>query len=111
MLHIYGYNSQYSITFRLLGPNYQGKAVLAASLFPFLFTFLIQKLQEEFDWRAGALLLIISASAAALTLFGVPTMIMNTSLVIVLSLFRKDRRWNLDSRAIITSSRHKVPAG
>ncbi len=97
VLHIYGYYSQYSITFRLLGPNYQGKAVLAASLVPFLFTYLIQILQDGYDRKSGAFLLIVSAAAVSLTLFGVPAMMMNSVLVIVLSIFRKqnNRRYLL----------------
>lgn len=93
VLHIFGFYSQYSITFRILGPNYQGKAVLAVSLFPLLFAFMIQKLKEEYDWRAGCILMLLSLSATALTMFGTATFILNLSLVIVLSLFRKKRKW------------------
>lgn len=93
VLHVFGYYSQYSVTFRLLGPNYQGKAVLAVSLFPLLFTVLLQKLETEYDRKTGILLLLFSSAATALTMFGAATYILNLSLVVGLSLFRRKRHW------------------
>jgi len=93
LLHIFGWYSPYSVTFRLLGPNYQGKAVIAVSLFPLLFTFLIQILNRPYMRQRGLLLLLFSTAAASLTLFGAVTVILNTTLVVILSLFHKRRRW------------------
>lgn len=93
VLHVFGWYSQYSVTFRLLGPNYQGKAVLAVSFFPLLFTILIQLLEKAFRKKVCYLLMLFSAAASSFTLFGAVTMIMNTSLVVGLSFFRKERRW------------------
>lgn len=93
VLHIFGYYSPYSISFRILGPNYQGKAVLASSLFPFFFAFLTQKMQEEYDWRIGLALMLLSTSAIAFTMFGAATFVLNITLVVVLSLFRRERKW------------------
>lgn len=92
-VHIYGWYSQYSVTFRLLGPNYQGKAVLAVSFFPLLFTLMIQMLAKRYSVKYGVLLLLLSASAGSLTMFGNATMVVNTVLVLGLSLFRRDRQW------------------
>ena len=93
VLHIWGLYSQYSVTFRLLGPNYQGKAVPAASLIPFMFAFLIQKLEEDYDRKPGVLLMLISTAATAMSLFGAAAFVMNLALAVILSLIRKPRRW------------------
>ncbi len=93
ILHIYGYYSQYSITFRLLGPNYQGKGVHAVSLLPLTFTLLMQKLDEPYEHRTGELLMILSASAVGLTMFGAVTYLINIGLVLILALFRGKRQW------------------
>lgn len=93
VLHIFGWYSQYSVTFRLLGPNYQGKAILAVSFFPFLFTFLIQALWRKYSTWHGILLLLLSAAASSFTLFGAVTVILNITLVVLLSLFRRRKRW------------------
>jgi hypothetical protein len=85
VLHIFGLYSPYSVTFRLLGPNYQGKAVLAVSFFPLLFTMLIQMLEQVYSTKKGVLLMLLSASATAMTMFGTATVVLNTSLVVCLS--------------------------
>lgn len=93
ILHIYGYYSQYSITFRLLGPNYQGKGVHAVSLLPLTFTLLMQKLEDPYEHRTGILLMLLSAAAVGLSMFGAVTYMMDISLVLVLALFRGKRHW------------------
>lgn len=93
MLHVFGWYSQYSVTFRLLGPNYQGKAVLAVSFFPLLFTLMIQMLEKDYCAEYGVLLMLFSAAAVSFTLFGALTMILNTVLTVCLSMFRNKRRW------------------
>ena len=47
-VYIFGYHSHYSMTFRLLGPNSQGKAILAVTLVPMLFV-----LMAKCGLRAG----------------------------------------------------------
>lgn len=93
ILHIFGLYSPYSITFRLLGPNYQGKAVLAASLCPLLYTVLAQAINMKYDLRTGILIALFSICAVSLTLFGGVVIILSISIVTVLSLLRKKRRW------------------
>lgn len=93
VLHVFGYYSPYSITFRLLGPNYQGKAILATSLLPLLNVLLILKLKTPFDRKACVLLMLLSATAVSLSMFGAVIYSMNVGLVVLLSLFRKARRW------------------
>lgn len=91
LLHIFGWYSQYSVTFRLLGPNYQGKAIMAASFLPLLFTFLIQVLEKPYSRTIGFLLLLFSAAASSLTLFGAVTMAVNSALVVGLYAIGKRR--------------------
>jgi len=93
VLHIFGLYSPYSITIRILGPNYPGKAVLAASLLPFFFAFMIQKMKEEYNWKAGCVLMLLSLTASGLTMFGVATFTLNLLLIVGLSLLWKGRKW------------------
>ena len=93
VLSIFGYYSHYSVTFRILGPNYQGKAVLAVSFFPLLFALFIQKLGKRYDLRFGVLLMLMSAAAVSLSMFGAVTMIVNSVIVILLGVVRQSDRW------------------
>ena len=93
MLYIAGYYSHYSTTFRLLGPNYQGKAVLAVSLTPLVFTLLFQKLDEPYDRTLSFLLVLLSIAATACSLIGTVTIIVNVGIPVVLSLFGRQRSW------------------
>ena len=93
VFYIYGYHSMYSLTYRMLGPNYQGKAVLAVSLTPLVLTILIRMLDEPYRWRNGLLLFLLSMSAVSLTLMGTGTMAVIVTIPVVVSLFRKERNW------------------
>ena len=92
VFYMFGYHSHYSLTFRLLGPNYQGKAVLAVSLTPLVFVILTKKLSEPFQWKVGFLLVLFSLAAVSLTLWGVGTMLVIIPIPVILSLFRKERQ-------------------
>lgn len=91
--YIFGYYSIYSPTFRFLGMSYQGKAVLAVLFFPMLFTAMIEALDRPYRRRFGALLLLLSAAACGLTLFGAVTMISNVALPLLFLMFTKAREW------------------
>lgn len=93
VFYFFGYHSHYSLTFRLLGPNYQGKAVLAVSLTPFILTLLIRELKQPYNNKVGILLLLLSLSGVSLTLWSCGTIIVIISLPIIISLFRKGRNW------------------
>jgi hypothetical protein len=58
-----------------------------------LFTLLIQMLEQVYSRKAGLLLLLLSAAATSLTMFGAVTMMLNTTLVVGLSVFRRERQW------------------
>jgi len=93
LIYIFGYHSHYSMTFRLLGPNSQGKAILAVTLVPFLLILLRKKLDQAYDWRFGLLLLLLSDAACALSLMGTAYCLFIVGLVVFLSLLRRQRNW------------------
>ena len=93
LLYLMGHYSHYSPTFRLFGPNYQGKATLAVIFFPLVFTLLMLKLKEPYQGSFGVLLMLLSLAAVSLTLFGTVTVVANVALPVVIHLIRKPRRW------------------
>ncbi len=93
VFYFFGYHSHYSLTFRLLGPNYQGKAILAVSLTPLVLMLLVQILSEPYKIRTGILLMILSTAAVSLTPWGIGTIMVVGSAPIVLSFFRKNYSW------------------
>ena len=74
MLFIFGYHSHYSLTFRLLGPNNEGKAVLAVVLAPFMLVLMQDILESSYSIEYGIQLLILSIAACSLTMGGIYTM-------------------------------------
>jgi len=93
VVYIFGYHSHYSMTFRLLGPNSQGKAILAVIAVPLLFVVLRKWLDRPYRWNCGLFLFFLSDSACALSLMGagyVPAIVV---VLTALSLFRKQRSW------------------
>ena len=93
LVYIFGYHSHYSMTFRLLGPNSQGKAILAVIWVPFLFVLLRKKLDQNYDNWFGLFLFLMSDAACALSLMGTSYCVVIVVLMVVLSLFRKQRNW------------------
>ena len=93
LFYWFGYHSHYSLTFRLLGPNYQGKAVAAVSLTPLVFALLIKKLDEPFQWRFFWLLFLLGAAACGLSFWGAGTFLVILTLPILISLFFKSRNF------------------
>lgn len=93
LIYIFGYHSHYSMTFRLLGPNSQGKAVLAVILVPLLFVLLRKRLATKYDWRFGLLLLLLSFSACSLSLMGVAYVSIIITALTALSMFGRRRQW------------------
>lgn len=93
VIYIFGYHSHYSMTFRLLGPNSQGKAILAVTLVPLLFVLLRKWLARSYRWQFGVLLLLMGNAACALSLMGMAYVPAITVLLTVLALFRRQRQW------------------
>lgn len=93
IFYIFGFHSIYSLSFRLLGPNYQGKAILAVSLTPLILAILIHILKEPYRNRYGVMLLFLSTAAVSLTLWGTGTILVIVTIPVLLSLIRKKRDW------------------
>ena len=92
-LYLFGYYSHYSATFRLLGPNTQGKAIATTVLTPLLLVLMKKKMAEPYDWRTGLLLMLFSHAATALSFWGMGMAVIVVALSTFLSLFRKNRNW------------------
>lgn len=93
VIYIFGNYSIYSQSYRFLGMNYQGKAALAVLFFPLLFTMMIERLKGSYHARFGVLLLLLSAAACSLTLFGAVAVVANVALPVIFMLFGKKRDW------------------
>ena len=93
VFHVFGYHSFYSLTIRVLGPNYHGKAILATALTPLVLALLIKMLSEPYQWKRGALFSILSLAFGSLTLWGLGTCFVIEVIPVVLSLTRKERDW------------------
>ena len=92
-LYLFGYYSHYSATFRLLGPNTQGKAIATTVLTPLLLVLMKKKMTEKYDWKVGLLLMLFSHAATGLSLWGMGMAVIAVALSVFLSLFRKNRSW------------------
>ena len=92
LLYVFGYYSNYSTTFRLLGPNWQGKAILAVSLTPWVFTFVRKLIDREYEFKSGMLLVILSIAATAYSLIGIGTFVAITYIPFLLSMLGKKRQ-------------------
>lgn len=84
VLYIYGFYSNYSATFRLLGAPWQGKAIFAIALTPYLFVVLPRVLRERYSVRNGLFIFILSLAASSLSLAGAGTSIVIVCLMVVL---------------------------
>lgn len=80
-LYIFGYYSHYSMTFRLLGPIWQGKAILQVVLTPYLFVYVPEIFRERYSYVNGLMLMILSIAATSLSLGGTGTIIIIIAIV------------------------------
>lgn len=93
VLYMYGLYSVYSMTYRLLGPIWQGKAILQVVLTPYLFSLIPRLYKKNYVLKMGIYLMIISISASACTLGGTLAMAVIIGVLDVLFLFvKKDLR-------------------
>jgi hypothetical protein len=84
LLNIFGGYSIYSFSYRLLGPIWQGKAVVMAIVLPFLFWMIPNIFSREFEGRQCWLLMIVTMASCACTLMGAG---MSLGLICCLGLF------------------------
>ncbi len=93
ILYIYGFYSMYSVTFRLLGPIWQGKAILATFFLPLLLYMCIEALQQNYHYTYGISFLICSVASVSMSLGGIITMMAVMGIIIFLTLLSKERCW------------------
>ena len=93
LLYVYGYYAPFNTSFRLLMPNYQGKAVLAVSLTPLMFSIMAEVLKAEFDWKIGVLLAMLSVASVSLTLIGAVAIVVFVGFPVIMSSIQRGRSW------------------
>lgn len=84
MLYIFGYYSHSALSFRLLGVLWQGKAVLAVIVTPFLFVLMKEFLVQEYRHRYGLYLLMISIASISLSLMALSHILLGIGLSTVI---------------------------
>lgn len=84
MIVIFGEFTKYSMTFRLLGPVWNGKGVLIAVTIPFLFGLVPLVFEKKYHFMRGMYFLLISIAACSMTLMGA---VMPTAIIGVYSLY------------------------
>lgn len=89
VIYIFGYHSHYSMTFRLLGPNSQGKAILAVILVPMLFVLLRKWLSRPYRGVCGLFLFLLTNAACALSLMGTAYVIAIVVFIAIMSTIMK----------------------
>lgn len=88
---IFGYHSRYSLSFRLLGAIWQGKAVLATVITPFILAVFPRMLERGVSKKKLLLSIAISLSAISLTLGGVIVMGVIPGIIALLFIIRTRR--------------------
>ncbi len=74
LVYMYGLFSFYTPTFRLLGPIWQGKAILATAMLPFILTYYSDIIVSEYSLFKGIFLVILSLASVSFSLGGIITM-------------------------------------
>lgn len=93
LLYNFGLYSHYSSSFRLLGTMWQGKGILAVVL-NFLYLYIFSEVfQKRYNWKMGWLLFIISIASVGLTLGGVISTAVISSVLFIL-FWLKNHEWN-----------------
>ncbi len=103
VVNIFGLYSLYSLTFRLLGSIWQGKAILMVIVIPLLFVYLPSILTRAYNRKDALALLIISIAGCSLSMMGAGMIPVVVCCYCAIFLFvRKD--WNILRYAIIGST-------
>ena len=76
VLYLFGMYSHYSLTFRLVGTIWQGKAFLAVVMIPFLLAICPVYLEKEFSWNRCGAMMIVSLASMSLTMGAILPMIL-----------------------------------
>ena len=81
LCYLFGKYTHYSATFRLLGPIWQGKAILAVLVLPFIFYYFPTFIREKMTWKRMLFIVAVSAAAMSMTLGGAFTMALVPGLI------------------------------
>lgn len=83
LLYIFGFYSHYSLTFRLLGPIWNGKGILASVVNPLVMLITLMAVDKGYNIKHSLLLMIISIAAVSLTLGGVISIMAFVGIIVV----------------------------
>lgn len=89
LCYLFGKYTHYSVTFRLLGPIWQGKAILAVVVLPLIFYYFPTFIREKVTWKRMLFVVAVSAAAMSMTLGGAFTMALVPGLLAFLCLIRE----------------------
>ena len=73
LFYQFGLHTVFSIVFRLLGVNYEGKAILAVTMTPLMLGCMYQIMESGYRAKIGLQVLVLSVAACALSLAGIYT--------------------------------------
>lgn len=93
LLYLFGHHSHYSMSFRLLGPNSQGKAILTVILIPLLFVLFRKSMAQGYNRKLGILFLLLSDAACSLSFMGTGYTLCIVVPMTVLSFFGGQKDW------------------
>ena len=96
LVYMFGLISPYSVTFRLLGPNWQGKAILAVTILPFILFLFYVFFGEPLKGKRLVFVLVLSLAAVSYTLGGIVTMAVVPGTLTLIDLVK-----NRKSRSIV----------
>lgn len=104
LLYIFGYYSHSSLSFRLLGALWQGKAVLAVVVTPFIFLIMKRFLTEEYRVANGVYLVVLSIALVSLSLMAVAHILLGVCLTtLIVSIVKRDwkKLWYIPWASIV----------
>ena len=88
LIFLFGLYSHYSITFRLFGVIWQGKAILAVIIVPFLLAVYEEVLSKGYTRRRALFLMTVSLAAISVTLGGILTLALITSFITLIHIIQ-----------------------
>ncbi len=92
VLYLFGLYSHYSLTFRLFGVIWQGKAILAVVMIPFLLAVVPKYLDADFTWKNAGYMGMISLAAMSLSMGALLPVILIPGILCGLSALQK-KQW------------------
>ena len=91
LCYLFGKFTHYSATFRLLGPIWQGKAILAVVVLPFILYYFPTFIREKVTVQRMLFVVVVSTASMSMTLGGAVTMALVPGLLALLCFLQKRR--------------------